>query len=174
MSLLARVSALLDRRGTRFAAIGAAALAAHGVLRATADLDLLVIDPACLDDRVWHELVESRVRVEIRRGDAADPLAGVVRIAAQGEPAIDVIVERICRAFTAFAARAVASSPSVWNMRWPPRGQRKIGPANRWPNSSMPVSIFETSTRRRGRSSMFLKALTLACTVRLSSTPLAM
>lgn len=94
MSLLARVSALLDRRGTRFAAIGAAALAAHGVLRATADLDLLVIDPACLDDRVWHELVESRVRVEIRRGDAADPLAGVVRITAQGEPAIDVIVGR--------------------------------------------------------------------------------
>jgi hypothetical protein len=94
LSLLARVSTLLDRRGTQHAAIGAAALAAHGVLRATADLDLLVVDPTCLDDRTWGDLVESGIRVEIRRGDDADPLAGVVRITTEGESAIDIIVGR--------------------------------------------------------------------------------
>ena len=46
MSLLARVSALLERRGTEHALIGAAALAAHGVPRATADLDILVVETA--------------------------------------------------------------------------------------------------------------------------------
>lgn len=94
MSLLARVSALLERRGTEHAVIGAAALAAHGVPRATADLDILVVETACLDDPTWGELRESGIQVEIRRGDATDPLAGVVRVTAEGESAIDVIVGR--------------------------------------------------------------------------------
>jgi hypothetical protein len=92
LSLLARVSALLERRGTEHAVIGAAALAAHGVPRATADLDLLVVEPTCLDDSTWGELRGSDVQVEIRRGDASDPLAGVVRISAEAESTIDIIV----------------------------------------------------------------------------------
>ena len=43
MSLLDEVAGLLTGRGIDVAVIGAAALAAHGVSRATADLDLPVV-----------------------------------------------------------------------------------------------------------------------------------
>ena len=92
MSLLDEVAGLLSGRGIDLAVIGAAALAAHGVSRATADLDLLVVDLAVLDAAVWSELREAGDDVEIRRGDEADPLAGVVRIAREGEASVDVIV----------------------------------------------------------------------------------
>lgn len=94
MSLLAEVERTLARRGIDHAVIGATALAAHGVLRATGDLDLLVLDPTCLTEPVWEELRSYGAEVEIRRGDAADPLAGVVRVAAKSEATIDVIVGR--------------------------------------------------------------------------------
>jgi hypothetical protein len=94
LSLLARVSALLGRRGIEHAVIGAAALAVHGVPRATADLDILVVGTDCLDDSTWEELRGSGIQVETRWGDATDPLAGVVRVTAEGESAIDVIVGR--------------------------------------------------------------------------------
>jgi len=94
LSLLARVSDLLGRLGIDHAVIGAAALAAHGVPRATADLDLLVVDTTCLEESTWGELRGAGVGVEIRRGDTTDPLAGVVRVTVGGESAIDVIVGR--------------------------------------------------------------------------------
>jgi hypothetical protein len=94
LSLLARVCVLLESHGTHHAVIGAAALAAHGVPRATADLDLLVVDARCLDDSIWGELRESGIGVEVRRGDATDPLAGVIRLTAEGEPGVDLIVGR--------------------------------------------------------------------------------
>jgi predicted nucleotidyltransferase len=92
LTLLQRVSALLARRGIQHAIIGAAALAAHGVARATVDIDLLATDPACLDEQAWQELRSRGVRVEIRRGDESDPLGGVVRIASRDESTIDLIV----------------------------------------------------------------------------------
>ena len=96
------------------------------------------------------------------------------RAAITSSTPVEVMVDSTCSAFFALAARAVATSPSAWNMRRPPTGHTKIGLANRWPNSSTLVSIFETSTRRCGRSWMFLYAAALACSVRLSSVPLAM
>ena len=93
MSLLEEVSSLLRRRGTVHAVIGAAALAAHGVSRATADLDLLIVDDSCLDDRVWSSLGDTS-HVDVRRGDFEDPLAGVIRIARAREGSVDVIVGR--------------------------------------------------------------------------------
>ena len=86
MSLLGSVHGILSRERVAHAVIGATALAAHGVSRATADLDLLVVDERCLDDRFWSELATSGVQVQVRRGDATDPLAGVVRIFRSGEP----------------------------------------------------------------------------------------
>lgn len=94
MSLLAAAVRVLSARGIDHAVIGAAALAAHGVARATADLDLLVIDPACLDEALWAPLRAAGASVEIRRGDEADPLAGVVRIREKEDAALDVIVGR--------------------------------------------------------------------------------
>jgi hypothetical protein len=94
VSLLEEVSGLLRRRSTPHAVIGAAALATHGVSRATADLDLLVIDSTCLENDVWHDLLAGGAQVDVRPGDREDPLAGVIRVVRRGEGAIDVIVGR--------------------------------------------------------------------------------
>lgn len=49
MSLLDRVTAILDRAGVPYAVIGAAAMATHGVARSTHDIDLLALAGSCLD-----------------------------------------------------------------------------------------------------------------------------
>ncbi len=96
MTLLARVSAVLETHGAPYAMIGAAALAAHGVTRATADLDLLTADARCLDAGWWASLATGGSTVDVRRGDAGDPLAGVVRVstAAGDEAPVDVMAGR--------------------------------------------------------------------------------
>lgn len=86
--------ALLRERRIAFAVVGAAALAVHGVSRATRDLDVLVTDPACLAESTWTTLGGRGVTVTIRRGDADDPLAGVVRLTADGEAPVDLVVGR--------------------------------------------------------------------------------
>jgi hypothetical protein len=93
LSLLAEVSQLLASSGIRHAMIGAAALAVHGVARATADLDLLAVDDRCLESSFWSGLREREAMVDIRRGDHDDPLAGVVRVS-RGEASIDLILGR--------------------------------------------------------------------------------
>jgi hypothetical protein len=75
----------------RFALIGAAAMAAHGVSRSTLDQDLLVMDPRVLDAAFWKS---TEAAVDARRGDGADPLAGVVRLNAPGERPVDIVVGR--------------------------------------------------------------------------------
>ena len=93
--LLLRVMTVLDRLGVRYALIGAGALAVHGVARSTFDLDLLTTNQAALDPAAWAGLAsDSHVHVDVRRGDADDPLAGVVRVETPGEPEIDVVVGR--------------------------------------------------------------------------------
>lgn len=92
-SLLAGVVAHLDALGIPLALIGASALAVHGVSRSTIDQDLLVTDRRVLDADTWAHLPAS-VMVDIRRGDADDPLAGVVRLTAEGQRDLDIIVGR--------------------------------------------------------------------------------
>lgn len=89
MSLLARVTSHLSAQGSRFAVIGAAALAVHGIARSTQDLDLLVADRRCLDLEYWAAV---QADVAIHRGDDADPLAGVARLRAAGHADVDVVV----------------------------------------------------------------------------------
>jgi len=90
VSLLGRVASILERQHIRFAVIGAAAMAAHGVSRSTSDIDLFTTDRRALDRSLWT----LDAGVDVRRGDADDPLAGVVRISAPGAAAIDVVVGR--------------------------------------------------------------------------------
>jgi hypothetical protein len=92
MSLLAATVEALSRHRLSCAIIGATAMAAHGVARATMDIDLLLIGRDCLDSPVWHELQERGIDVEIRRGDHDDPLDGVVQLRQAGSAPIDVIV----------------------------------------------------------------------------------
>jgi hypothetical protein len=93
--LLDRVAAILDDGGVAFALIGAAALAVHGVSRSTLDLDLLVTDARVLDPAFWATLsTTTGTTITIRRGDARDPLAGVIRIQTPADYAVDVVVGR--------------------------------------------------------------------------------
>lgn len=94
MTLLDRVSALLDERATSHALIGAAALAAAGVSRSTYDLDLLTGDARVLLPDTWQDLRDVGVLVDIRRGDDEDPLGGVVRLEETGERPVDVILAK--------------------------------------------------------------------------------
>jgi hypothetical protein len=92
--LLERVAVALHGFDVRFALIGAAALAVHGISRSTLDIDLLVVDQRVLRGDFWDELRSSGIEVELRTGDDDDPLAGVVRCDAEGERTVDVIVGR--------------------------------------------------------------------------------
>lgn len=91
-ALLSGAVKLLEECGARPALIGAMALAVHGIGRSTQDVDLLVVDRSVLAADVWKGLARRGAAVEIRRGDADDPLAGVVRLSRPGEAAVDVIV----------------------------------------------------------------------------------
>lgn len=95
MTLGERVMSALDARGIAHAMIGAAALAASGVARSTLDLDLLTLDRRVLDHDLWTALRATGVEVDVRRGDADDPLAGVVRISMTGERPVDIILGRL-------------------------------------------------------------------------------
>jgi hypothetical protein len=69
-------------------------MAVYGVTRSTRDLDLLTLDAACLAPSVWAPLERDGIVVQVRRGDADDPLAGAARLTAPDQSAVDVIVGR--------------------------------------------------------------------------------
>ena len=92
MSLVDEIRSTLDAAGIRHALIGALALSAYGVNRATVDLDLFTTDTSCLEPAFWAGLRRRGIDVDIRKGDLTDPLAGVVRFQVPGESSIDVVV----------------------------------------------------------------------------------
>jgi hypothetical protein len=94
VTTLAEVVAALSAAGIECALIGAMALAARGVPRSTLDIDLLVMRPEALDRQTWAALLERGAPIEIRRGDASDPLEGIIRFRSDQGPAIDVVVGR--------------------------------------------------------------------------------
>ena len=94
VSLIERVAAILDRADARYALIGAAAMTVHGVSRSTRDVDLLTLSSVWLDASWWKRLSDAGVTVSISRGDAEDPLAGVVRFDQEGERPVDLVVGR--------------------------------------------------------------------------------
>ena len=92
VSLLERVAAILDRADARYAVIGAAAMAAHGVGRSTRDVDLLTLSAVGFEQAWWTPLSMAGVNVSVLRGDADDPLAGVIRFHEEGERPVDLVV----------------------------------------------------------------------------------
>ena len=95
MSLLREVTNHLESLDARFALIGAGALAFHGASRATLDIDLLLTDVRVLDSELWSDVLPESVQVTIRRGDLDDPLAGVVRLSAEGEREVDLVIGKL-------------------------------------------------------------------------------
>lgn len=66
------------------------ALALHGISRSTFDQDLLVTNLRVLDDAFWDDL-RNIAQVDVRRGDADDPLAGVVRLQRRDDRDVDLV-----------------------------------------------------------------------------------
>ena len=94
MSLLSKVADHFGVRRVAFAAVGGVALAIRGVARSTFDIDLLVFDTAVLVDSFWALVERDGAQVEIRRGDADDPLRGLVRLVSRDERSVDVVIGR--------------------------------------------------------------------------------
>jgi hypothetical protein len=90
MTVLAGAVACLRDAGVPFALVGAAAMAAHGLSRSTADIDLMTTDSRVLQAAFWRIDAD----VDVRRGDPSDPLEGVVRLSAPGETLVDIVVGR--------------------------------------------------------------------------------
>lgn len=72
------------------AVIGAYALAARGYVRQTRDFDLLTTDRTALDPKTWDDIRREGIRVDVRKGELDDPLAGVVRF--ESDSLIDLVV----------------------------------------------------------------------------------
>lgn len=95
MTAFERVCGVLNDSAIAHALIGASALAARGVARSTYDIDLLTTDGRILEPALWQSLSSDRFRIDIRRGDADDPLGGVVRVEASSERPVDVILGKL-------------------------------------------------------------------------------
>jgi hypothetical protein len=67
-------------------------MAAHGVSRSTGDVDLLTLSIECLAPDFWNDVHVLGIQADVRRGDAADPLAGVVRLTVAGDDPVDLVV----------------------------------------------------------------------------------
>jgi hypothetical protein len=85
---------VLQSLGAPHALIGGHALAARGYPRFTIDVDLLTSDGRVLDNSTWVALEREGAAIDIRRGDAEDPLAGVVHILLSDGTDIDLVVAK--------------------------------------------------------------------------------
>lgn len=87
-------------------------MAVHGIVRATADQDLLAVDDRCLRPDTWASLDSRIVDVEIRKGDLSDPLAGVVRFSEEGQRPVDLIVGKLSWQAKVLDRAAASGAPS--------------------------------------------------------------
>ena len=114
MMVFERVCGVLNDAGIAHALIGASALAARGVARSTYDIDLLTTVGQVLDPGLWQSLSSSGLRIDIRRGDADDPLGGVVRVETTHERPVDVILGKLAwQQLAVDRAELVAGGPPV-------------------------------------------------------------
>ena len=74
------VTGVLESRGVGVLVIGAVALAAHGYVRFTEDLDLGVNTDLGTLNQVANALRTAGFEVELREPDDQDPLGGVVDV----------------------------------------------------------------------------------------------
>ncbi len=84
----------LETLGISYALIGGHAVALRGHPRMTLDYGLLTTDRRVLLPESWGAIQATGARVEARRGEADDPLAGVTHIVLSDGTEVDVIVGR--------------------------------------------------------------------------------
>jgi hypothetical protein len=94
MTVLETVARFLQSIGAPYALIGARAVGARGFPRMTLDYDFLTSDPRVLQRETWQPLEQQGVTADPRKGDADDPLAGVVHLSFRGDQEADVVLAK--------------------------------------------------------------------------------
>lgn len=100
LELLRAVQAVLAGHGLDSAIIGAGALAIHGYVRATGDIDLAIVSDLATLRRVASALTDANTTVTFVEPDADDHLGGVVTVVrAQAKPVqlVNFVNERRAR-----------------------------------------------------------------------------
>ena len=75
---LRRILSVLENLKVPYAVIGGLALAFHEVVRATKDLDLLILLSPVEMERLAGQLAANGLRAQARKGAPGDPVVGVV------------------------------------------------------------------------------------------------
>ena len=94
MDLLSAVARDLESQGIPYAVVGGIALAAHGVARATLDVDVLIVSAQAPGSEMWANVRNASAHADVRRGDLYDPFRAVIRITKPGSAPVDVLVGR--------------------------------------------------------------------------------
>jgi len=136
-----QVTGILESRGVGAVVIGAVALAAHGYVRFTEDLDLGVNTDSATLHQVATALRTAGFEVELREPDGQDPLGGVVDV--RGPFGLVQIVNYGGR-FPAVIDAALATADTV--------AASTSSSMRRWANRS-PLAHGEDMVRRCGRPS---------------------
>ena len=89
---LEAVQRVLQSLNAPYALIGGHAMAARGYPRFTVDVDILTTDARVLDAHAWEGLVAAGAAVSPCRGDADDPLGGVVHVLLADGTDVDVVL----------------------------------------------------------------------------------
>lgn len=91
--LLDEIGRLLDEAGARWAAIGALAVAFHGVVRASLDADALIsLRGSDIDiDQLGDRLRKRGWKAKTRMGEPGDPLGFVIRVQDKDGNQVDLI-----------------------------------------------------------------------------------
>jgi hypothetical protein len=58
------------------------------------DADVLVVDPALVDESFWDDLRHAGADCEVRRGESDDPFRAVIRVNASDSHPVDVLIGR--------------------------------------------------------------------------------
>lgn len=92
LDLAEQVAGVLAAAGARTAVIGATAMAVHGYVRATQDIDLGTVGLSLDRLRAVAQVLRAQgLDAEVREPDAADPLGGLIRITDPAGHQVDVV-----------------------------------------------------------------------------------
>jgi predicted nucleotidyltransferase len=89
--LLLDVIQVLNREGVEYAVIGALAAAVHGSIRGSADADALVPVAVRRLSSLSRVLAKSGFSVDLRRGDADDPIPAMLLVSDAHENRVDLL-----------------------------------------------------------------------------------